>query len=224
MTLADAEVQRVLRERFVVGWRNVWREQWVGQSRGYRRDQCAVGTTNGAGGRNMQVFVLAPDLTVLHALPGFWHPDDFVAELRFAEGLAAVWRDPALSRSQKDALFAKVQLAEPGLQGAATRARSGWQGFDRHAEYARGRCEPRDTFTSLPLPGVLGGPASVLQPLNVLVHRRMAERPFVPFAEFDVAAFTDYGRPYYDNNVGRGDEGVDLPRPPLGPRPANHWL
>src|SRR5687767_15719283 len=103
----------MLRERFVVGWHNIWREPYVGQSHGYSRHQMVVGTTNGAGGRNMQIFVLSPDLVVLHALPGFWHPEDFAQELRFAEALAAVWADSTLTRAQKDRLFRAVQLAEP---------------------------------------------------------------------------------------------------------------
>ena len=31
-----------------------------------------------------------------------------------------------------------------------------------------------------------------------IVHERMAARPFVKYADFDVAAFSDYGRPKYD--------------------------
>lgn len=219
MTLADETVQQILSERFVVGWHNIWREAWVGQSHGYRPDQSAVGTTNGAGGRNMQVFVLAPDATVLHALPGFWHPEDFAHELRFAAALADLWQDDTLSRERKDAMFAMVHLAEPGLQSEATRARSGWQRFDAHVEIHRARTEGRDTLAAPPQDEV--DPRSSLKPLNVLVHERMAERPFVPFAEFDVERFVDYGRPYYDNNASRGDKGVDLPRP----RPkVHHWL
>lgn len=223
MTLADETVQQMLRDRFVVGWRNIWREDYVGQSHGYRRDQSAVGTTNGAGGRNMQIFVLAPDLTVLHALPGFWHPEDFAHELRFAEGLARLWQDESLPRQQKDSFFRTLQLAELRSQDRATYARSGWQGFDAHSERARAKQERRDTFACLPLTAELGGPVAVLKPLNVLVHERMADRPFLPFAEFDVEDFVDYGLAYYDNNAGHGDKGVDLPRPPKR-RAMHHWL
>lgn len=221
MTLADENVQQMLRERFVVGWHNVWREEWVGQSHGYRRNQTAVGTTNGAGGRNMQVFVLAPDQTVLHALPGFWHPDDFAHELRFAEALCTVWQDETMTRKQKDAMFRQVQLAELRSHGEATYARSGWQSFDAHAERHRATREARDTFGHATLPGVPMQGIAMLKPLNVLVHERMADRPFVPFAEFDVEDFVDYGRPFYDNNIGRGGKGVDFPRP----QPKRyHWL
>jgi hypothetical protein len=219
VTLADSTVRSLLRDRFVVGWHNIWRESYVGQSHGYSRRQAAVGTTNGAGGRNMQVFVLTPDLVVLHALPGFWHPEDFAHQLRFAEALASVWADPQLSRSQKEDLFRSVQLAEPRLHAEETRARSAWQPFDAHAEAMRARTQARDTFAQAPAGDAeaAGGAAPCaappLKPLNVLVHERMAEHPFVPFAEFDVAALVDYGRPYYDNNQARGDRGIELPRP-----------
>ena len=53
--------------------------------------------------------------------------------------------------------------------------------------------EDRDTFTST-------GDDPVMKPLNVLMHERMAQRPFIPFADFDTDAFVDYGRKHYDNN------------------------
>ncbi|HLU39019.1 MAG TPA: hypothetical protein VK081_06515 [Planctomycetota bacterium] len=224
MTLGDEEVLATLRDRFVVGWHNIWRERWVGESHGYSRAQSAVGTTNGAGGRNMQIFVLSPDLVVLHALPGFWHPKDFLHELHFAQGLAAVWADPNLNRAQKDRLFRTVQRAEVGFHGEETVARSGWQHFDAHAERARLRQGARDTF-AIPVcagDGDAAIDAAQLKPINVLVHERMAEQPFVPFAEFDVEALVDYGRPFYDNNMGR-DHGVKLPKPPPK-RSYRHWL
>ncbi|MEZ5966308.1 MAG: hypothetical protein R3F56_20905 [Planctomycetota bacterium] len=222
MTLVDETVRQMLRDRFVVGWHNIWREDYVGQSHGYRRDQLAVGTTNGAGGRNMQIFVLAPDLTVVHALPGFWHPEDFAHELRLAEGLFSLWQDGQLSRQQKDDMFRAVQLAECRSRCEATVARSGWQHFDAHAERVRARSEPRDTLACVSLPADLGM-VTLLKPLNVLAHERMAERPFLPFAEFDVEGFVDYGRPYYDNNAGRGTKGAVLPKAPKS-KPAYHWL
>ena len=57
--------------------------------------QCAVGTTNGAGGHNVQIFVLSPDGVVLHALPGFWHPEDLVRELTGWICIRVTWADLA---------------------------------------------------------------------------------------------------------------------------------
>jgi hypothetical protein len=226
VTLANDDVRQMLRSRFVVGWHNIWRQPYVGQSNGYSRQQTAIGTSNGAGGRNMQVFVLSPDLVVLHALPGFWHPADFAHELRFAEALAGVWADAKLTRAQKDHLFRTVQLAELRSHDEATYARSSWQDFDAHTERARAaQTGSRDTLANLTCAGPMPTPAELasatMKPLNVLVHERMATRPFVPFAAFDVEAFVDYGQTYYDNNHGRGDVGVALPRP----QPKQyHWL
>ena len=82
-------------------------------------------------------------------------------------------------------------------------ARSGWQGFD--AKNERKRLDEgmvRDTFL-LDEEGeyVLDkrGEPRVKQ-INVLVHERMSDRPFVAFDEFDIFEFSDYGRIYYDNN------------------------
>ena len=72
---------------FVLGARNIEKDGHVGLSRGYRVDQTAVGTTNGAGGRNVQLLVLAADETVVHALPGFWHAEDLLPELRLGLSL-----------------------------------------------------------------------------------------------------------------------------------------
>ena len=47
----------------------------------------AVFTTNGAGPHNIQMFVLAPDGTVLTCLPGYWQSDDLAGELNLAEDL-----------------------------------------------------------------------------------------------------------------------------------------
>lgn len=223
MTLADDTVRAMLCDRFVVGWRDIWREPYVGQSQGYSKYQTAIGTTNGAGGRNMQVFVLSPDLVVLHALPGFWHPDDFAHELRFAQGLASLWRDPTLTRSQKNVMFRQVQLAEVRVHDELTYARSSWQSFDAHVERSRAQQEVRDTMMTC-LAGPLGKEqvaGAAMKPLNVLVHERMAARPFVPFRDFDVARFVDYGLTHYDNNHGRGDKGVAFRKP----QPKQyHWL
>ncbi len=83
----------MLKKHFVVGWKNNWREDYVGVSHGYTCEQPAVGTTNGAGPRNMQTFVLSGDGTVLHCLPGFWHPADLAHELEVSLALHRLWQD-----------------------------------------------------------------------------------------------------------------------------------
>jgi hypothetical protein len=191
-----------LKSDFVVGWRNIITEKYVGESFGYTCDQTAVGTTNGAGPHNVQIFVLAPDLTVLHALPGFWHPEDLAQELEFSKTLHRLWNDNGRSRQEKDVMFAQLQLAEPKNHSKTTTIRSSWQGFDaKNEQKRRDAGHTRDTF----LTSVDGSVAErrgrpKMKPINQLVHERMAQRPFVKFKDFDVAVFADYGRILYDNN------------------------
>ena len=89
-----------------------------------------VGTTNGAGAANVQTFVLSPDLVVLHVLPGFWHPEDYVAELEFSKALCRLWQDEGRTRGQKNDMFRRMQLTELRYQEPVMYARCDWQGFD----------------------------------------------------------------------------------------------
>ena len=41
----------------------------------------------------------------------------------------------------------------------------------------------------------------------MLTHQRMAARAFLPFEDFDIAAFVDYGNRFYDNNRGVSGKG-----------------
>ena len=203
----------MLKSDFVVGWQNIYRQDFVGYSNGYQVNQTAVGTTNGAGPHNIQIFVLSPDLVVLHALPGFWHPDDLARELRFAKVLARLWEDQDRSREQKDDMFRRLQLAEVRRHPPETFARSKWQGFDSRVEIVKQQKGPRDTFLlnadGTPVPAGRGIPR--MKPINMLVHERMAQRPFVPYEDFDVEAFVDYGKMHYDLNVRVDGRGVQFP-------------
>lgn len=205
MSLPNEEVLDLLQERFVVGFHNIEREKHVGLSHGYRPNQTAVGTTNGAGGRNVQLIVLASDGTVLHVLPGFWHPEDLAAELRLALEVNRLYSDDAMKPATKEAMFAALHRSylRRNLEGAS--ARSGWQGFDQHAEFERNKTEARDTFeldeNGLPH----------LKPIMQVVHERMMARPFKKLDDFDIESFVDYGRAYYDNNMGI-DKGKNFTR------------
>ena len=185
----------MLQDDFVLGWQNIWRQPFVGASGGYSRTQTAVGTTNGAGGRNLQLFVLAPDTTVLHALSGFWHPEDLARELRFAKVISRLWEDGERSLGDKKRMLLNLHLAEVRRHPDETFARSGWQNFDSRVEMQRATTEARDTVL-FDDQGIITG----MKPLNVLVHERVLDQPFVKFEDFDIEAFVDYGRPFYDNN------------------------
>lgn len=201
MSLPDDEVVDLLCDDFVVGWRNIQKDEHVGLSKGYRKSQTAVGTTNGAGGRNVQMIVLAEDETVLHVLPGFWHPGDLARELRFARTLHRLWSDVTRTQYEKERMYVLEHRSHVRGFSVDTLARSGWQSFDRAAEWRR-RSELRDTFMRAADGEIVeDGRGPELKPLCLLVHERMVARPFVRFADFDVESFVDYGRPYYDNNA-----------------------
>jgi len=197
VTLPDERVYEMLQNDFVLGWSNNQREEYTGSSRGYHKQQTAIGTTNGAGGHNVQIFVLSADKVVMHALPGFWHPDDFVSELRFAQVMHRLWRDDSRSLGEKWTMFRRLHEARLKRPSPATTARSCWQGFDFRTELQRiAGGESRDTAV------VHYGAQPTAKPINVLVHERLAMHPFEPFEAFDVGSFVDYGQRYYDNNRG----------------------
>ncbi len=212
MSLPNEEVLQILASDFVVGWSNIEKAEHVGLSHGYAPAQTAVGTTNGAGGRNVQILILSPDGVVLHALPGFWHPEDLAHELRFAKLAYRLWLDPDRSREDKEMMLRRMHERELLRQDPATVARSDWQGFDRWEEIRRCQEWPRDTVQTTaagyPLKNERG--LYELKPLNVLARERMMAQPFRSIADFDLEAFVDYGRAYYDNN--RGDRGKPFPR------------
>jgi hypothetical protein len=43
-------------------------------------------------------------------------------------------------------------------------------------------------------------PQQAFKGTDEIFHERMAARPFLPYERFDVAAYTDYGRPFYDKH------------------------
>ena len=133
MTLPQQEVLDLLADEFVLGNHNIEREDHVGLSHGYKCTDSAVGTTNGAGGRNGQICVLAADGTVLHVLPGFWHAEDLVDELEFALTLHQLYLDPNRSREGKEQMFAAMHRARLRHLSDATRARSRWRAAPRPA-------------------------------------------------------------------------------------------
>lgn len=200
MSLPDDDVLGLLRDRFVLASRNIERDQHVGISHGYRCNQTAVGTTNGAGGRNLQILVLAADTTLVHALPGFWHPQELSAELRLALDLHRLHHDEGRSPSMKRAMFCALHQA---AARAPSTPRDGWQSFDAAEELERASRQPRDTVRrdagGQPVVGSAG--QLQLKRIREIVHDRLCAQPFPRLAEFDVEAFVDYGRAYYDNNA-----------------------
>ncbi len=213
VTLPDENVLDLLQDRFVLGTRNIERDLHDGISHGYQCNQTAVGTTNGAGGRNLQILVLDADQTVIHVLPGFWHPEELVAELGLALELHRLYRQSGMYPPHKLAMFRRLHEAQLARYGATAARRSEWQDFDGWEEFSRAGGGLRDTLVyddaGQPMRGANGRP--VMRPMLQVVHERQMAQPFRKLADFDMETFVDYGRPFYDNNSGL-DKGRNFPR------------
>lgn len=194
MTLPNEDVRGYLQRHFVLAHKNIERESHVGVSHGYGCKQSAVGTTNGAGGRNVQFLVLAPDRTVVHVVPGFWHAEDLIDELQLGLELAKLYGSDSMSQRRKDQMFELLHASHLRQHGKAAMRRGDWQNFDRSHELWRATLEPRDTVRV----GVDGKLS--IRPLIRVLHDRMLAQRFQKLDEFDLEAFVDYGRPFYDNN------------------------
>lgn len=209
MSLSQDPAFPLLKSEFICGTRDITGAPWSGFSGIQPMTAGAVHTTNGAGPHNIQMFVLAQDGTVLTCLPGYWNPEDFACEMELAKQLNAVWTDPKLTRSQKDAKFAELHLGHIDTHSTAMRRRSQMQGFDKKFE-TKERLETSDTILSKS--GGKGG-MPTFKTTDVIFHERIAAQPFKKYSEFNVVAFSDYGRAKYDKK----EEG-DLPAIDLRPQ------
>ena len=107
--------------------------------------------------------------------------------MTLAAQLNQIWQNQSLSRSQKEGYFRMLHLAHIQQHPVAMSRRSKMQGFDLMYEREH---RPNSDF----LTGAKGSAKTV----DVVMHQRMAARPFLPYEHFDVAAYSDYGKPMYD--------------------------
>ncbi len=203
MSLSSDSVISYLKNNYVCGTRDITGEPWAGVSGRHEINGNAVRTTNGAGPHNIQMFVLAPDGTVLHCLPGYWDSRDLIEELDFAQKLNQVWSGGG-TVEQKRKMFSSMQLAHIKSHSPAMTARSHMQHFDQKYE-AKNRLYTSDTILNPTLAAqslVMGmkTPPGAFKTTDVILHERMSQRPFLPYREFDVMAFSDYGKLKYDKN------------------------
>jgi hypothetical protein len=194
VSLSEDPTLSLLQTKFVCGWKNISGESYCGRSGHYTPDMGAAYTTNGAGPHNVQLFMLSADGTVLHCLPGFWETHDLAHEIKFAEDLNRVWLDHSLSRAQKDEKFREMNLKHIDGHPQEMVARSQMQGFDKKFE------DKRSAASDCVLPNKEG--RDHFKTTDRILHERMAARPFVAYEQFDVAKFSDYGRPKYDKKKG----------------------
>lgn len=187
----------------------------------------AVDTTNGAGSHNIQLFVMDPDGTVLHCLPGYWNAEDLAKELKLAKNIGAVWQNKSMSLEQKKMQFARLHTEHFKTHPKEMTARSHMQGFDKHAELARGKGADTVRLVSAgeecadgscrnnsmePPEGVKaekwspGDSYLVVKTTDEIMHDRMSKRPFVAYSSFDTGKFSDYGTHFYDKHEDALDE------------------
>lgn len=129
--------------------------------------------------------------------------------MKFAYQLNKVYTDSSLNRSQKNQLFQQMQLAHINQHPVQMTRRSHMQGFDQQYE-AMYKLNSSDTIldTKLVKQGMDENghpPGQAFKTTDVIMHERMAKRPFMAFQRFDVASFSDYGKPRYDKN----EDGID---------------
>jgi hypothetical protein len=215
VSLSQEPALSILKKYMVCGYKDISGEPYAGMSGRHDREGNAVNTTNGAGPHNIQMFILSSDGTVLTCLPGYWAPQDLVTEIGFAAKLDKVWKDPHLSRTQKDQIFSQMQLAHVQEHSKGMVNRSHLQGFDANYEAQK----PNSDAIKRPAhqvaaayggewggssgsPGWTGSgnhlAASAFKTTDEIMHERMAKRPFVSYDRFDVATFSDYGLWRYD--------------------------
>jgi hypothetical protein len=206
VSLSQEPAYSELKNHFVCGYRNIMGERYAGNSGTHTMRGNAVDTTNGAGPHNIQMFVMNPDGTVLHCLPGYWSAADLASELDFGRKLNYLYQNNSLSAQQKAEQFRDLQLAHVRLHSSEMRARSQLQGFDaKHEAHKRHSDFVKD---SQALADGNWGPQSyaALKTTDEVVHERMAQRPFVSYSHFDVAKFADYGTSTYDKHEDSLDE------------------
>ena len=181
-------------------------EPYAGNSGTHTTRGNAVDTTNGAGAHNIQMFIMNPDGTVLHCLPGYWNPRDLAGELQFAQKLNDLYLNQSLSPVEKKTAYSRMQLDHVHMHSSDMVARSQLQHFDMkheamnpHSDAVKNRALLADGQW---------GPAqyAAFKTTDEILHERMAARPFLTYDKFDVARFADYGTSTYDKHEDSLDE------------------
>jgi len=207
VSLSQEPAYSDLKNHFVCGYRNIMGERYAGNSGIHTTRGNAVDTTNGAGPHNIQMFVLNPDGTVLHCLPGYWNPQDLSNELSFARQLNNLYVNNSMSPADKVKTFGSMQLNHIRQHSPDMVARSKLQHFDMKFE-ATHRLHTSDFIKN---PSILDGTwspssAAAFRTTDEVIHERMAVRPFLSYSHFDVGRFADYGQHTYDKHEDSLDE------------------
>jgi hypothetical protein len=225
VSLSSEPVINYLSDNFVCGYKDITNEPYCGMSGRHEVWGNAVSTSNGAGPHNIQIFVLNPDGTVLHCLPGYWCPEDLITELDFAKQVNQVYTASA-SMEQKKQEFVQMHLNHIHHHSSQMVQRSRMQGFDAMYE-AKKPLDKTDTIANAAavkeaLASHSRIPENAVKTCDVIMHERDAKQPFVQYADFNVVAFSNYGKTKYDkeedyrNAYGRVDMAAYKTAPVMG--------
>jgi hypothetical protein len=228
VSLSSESVISYLKDNFVCGTRDITNEPYCGMSGRHEVWGNAVNTTNGAGPHNIQIFVLNPDGTVLHCLPGYWNSEDLITELNFAQKVNSLYTS-TMPEADKKQRYTQMHLAHIKEHSRAMVGRSHMQGFDQMYE-AKKKLNTTDTIANMAevktaLAAGTRIPDDAFKTTDEIMHERVAKQAFVPYSQFDVVSFSDYGKPKYDKNedyhnvYGRVDMQAARTAPELG---VNH--
>ena len=195
VSLAKDPVYSILKDDFVVGYKNIDGKNFAGIPHQHGPDENVGDTTNGAGAHNLQLLVLAPDGTVLTCLPGYWSGPDLAFELAFAKDLYKLWKDADLTVDEKRARYSSLHLAHISTHSQAMKNRSHLSEADLQFE---GRnLENSDFFYQQRAvnPSTGKTPLRNVKTIDIIMHERLGGQPFALYQDFDAAAFADFGRP-----------------------------
>jgi len=196
VTLSEPKIIELLNANFVCGWRNIQGvETYAGKSHDHAVASSALHTTNGAGGRNVQLLFVAPSGNVLHCLPGYWDPDGFIHEVEFILELAKLDASD-LSMLEKRDQFQLAHLNHAAHHTEQVVKDSSLQGFDKMKEEKTDGSDFRRKTDG-----------SVMRTVDQVMHERMARRPLLNMSRFDIENVVNYGTRFYDKY---GDGCCDL--------------
>ena len=219
MSLSQGPIRTRLKEKFICGWRNInGVEKFAGKSHSHPVCSTAVHTTNGAGGRNVQMIIISPDRDVLHVLPGYWNPDALRHELDFTLELAEIAAGEGTVGEKNDA-FLLAHMNHAAQHNDMMAKDSKLQAFDKQKESVTAGSDFRGQ----------GGRRTVTRTVDQVMHERMARRPFLKIDEFDLSSVVDYGTQFYDKHGdGCCDKVVGSPSMPKkeiprGDGPSGPW-
>jgi hypothetical protein len=195
VSLSNADVRKLLAEKFVCTWTNIAADPAAGASHPHACTDPARDMARGLGEHNTQTLILTPDGRLLTALAGYVGPDDLLEELKMA---ASLWE--------------KVR-SEPAARGKQLLERD-------HAAFARELSErkPRGGLVGRE-EAFFGQLKEVGSKRGAADHLYSAKNALLPAEKFTTAGMVGNAKSSFVSQT-RGS-GVNLPLPDLLPGAGN---